>query len=94
MFSTSYARRLTVKSETFPDQIILLTSFRSIAFNEIYSLQRANRLLVNSWFAPDVIAATLEELKQKNLKPAAHESYLLSKNSLVTIGVSKFPHVR
>ncbi len=24
-------------------------------------------------------------------KPAAHESYLLSKNSLVTIGVSKFP---
>ncbi len=28
------------------------------------------------------------------LEPAAHESYLLSKNSLVTIGVSKFPRVR
>ena len=29
-----------------------------------------------------------------SLKPAAHESYLLSKNSLVTIGVSKFPRMR
>ena len=28
------------------------------------------------------------------LKPGEHESYLLSKNSLVTIGVSKFPRVR
>ena len=28
------------------------------------------------------------------LKPAAHESYLLSKNSLVTIGVSKFLRVQ
>ena len=28
------------------------------------------------------------------LKPVAHESYLLSKNSLVSIGVSKFPRVR
>ena len=26
-----------------------------------------------------------------SVKPAAHESYLLSKNSLVTIGVSKLP---
>ena len=32
-------------------------------------------------------------LKIVNLefRPAAHESYLLSKNLLVTIGVSKFP---
>ncbi len=29
-----------------------------------------------------------------SLKPAAHESYLLSKNSLVTIGVSKSPRMR
>ena len=27
------------------------------------------------------------------VKPAVHGSYLLSKNSLVTIGVSKFPRV-
>ena len=27
----------------------------------------------------------------RHLKPAAHESYLLSKNSLVNIGVSKIP---
>ncbi len=31
------------------------------------------------------------ELRIADLKPAAHERYLLSKNSLVTIGVSKSP---
>ena len=29
---------------------------------------------------------------EKKVKPAAHESYLLSKNSLVTIGVKVFVH--
>jgi hypothetical protein len=28
------------------------------------------------------------------LKPAAHESYLLGKNSFVPVGVCKFPRVR
>ena len=31
------------------------------------------------------------ELRKADIKPAEHESYLLSKNALVTIGVSKSP---